>query len=298
MLCNANGSMMFAGSRFQVQWALQKAVCDQEAAPKNPSNLPAGSYKRVYAMKETKDNFSEQAASYARYRPTYPESLYTYLLEQVQHRQRAWDCGTGNGQVAARLAEDFEEVYATDISEQQLAYAIRKPNIRYLVSRAEQTSLPEQSVQLITVAQAIHWFDLEHFYKEVRRVAAPGGVLAVWCYGMLQISPDLDEHLNRFYFDTLGPYWDKERQLIDENYATIPFPFEEFQAPAFSIRCQWDLHDLTGYLNSWSSVRKYIRARQEDPVTTLIQQLQPIWKDAGEKKTVSFPLHMRIGRVV
>ena len=249
-------------------------------------------------MKATKDNFSEQAASYARYRPTYPEELYTYLLAQVPHKQRAWDCGTGNGQVAARLAEDFEEVYATDISEQQLAFAIRKPNIHYLVSRAEQTTLPDKSVQLVTVAQAIHWFDLEHFYKEVRRVAVPGAVVAAWCYGMLQISPDLDVLLSRFYFDTVGPYWDKERQLIDEGYATIPFPFEEFQAPAFSIHCTWDLHELAGYLNSWSSVRKYIRARNEDPVLELIQQLQPYWADAREKKTVTFPLYMRIGRVV
>jgi SAM-dependent methyltransferase len=249
-------------------------------------------------MKATKDNFSEQAASYARYRPTYPEALYTYVLEQVPHRQRAWDCGTGNGQVAVRLAENFEEVYATDISEQQLAYAIRKPNIHYLVSRAEQSPLPAQCVQLVTVAQAIHWFDLEHFYKEVRRVAEPGAVVAAWCYGMLEISPELDEHLSRFYFHTLGPYWDKERQLIDEGYSTIPFPFEEFTAPAFSINCNWDLHDLTGYLNSWSSVRKYIRARNEDPVTALVQQLKPYWEDAQEKKPINFPLHMRIGRVV
>ncbi|MHC2992993.1 SAM-dependent methyltransferase [Pontibacter sp. HJ8] len=248
-------------------------------------------------MKATIDNFSSQAGGYARYRPSYPEALYTFVLEQVPNKQRAWDCGTGNGQVAARLAESFEEVYATDISEQQLAHAIRTPNIRYQVSRAEQTKLPDRSVQLITIAQALHWFDFGHFYQEVNRVAAPGAVVAALCYGLLQISPEMDEHIGTFYQQTLGPYWDKERELIDEAYATIPFPFEEMAAPAFTMHYSWNLEELTGYFNTWSSVQKYIRARQENPVTELAEKLKPYWGDETEKKTITFDLHMRIGRV-
>lgn len=248
-------------------------------------------------MKAPIDNFSNQAGGYARYRPSYPEALYTFVLEQVAHRHRAWDCGTGNGQVAARLAESFDEVYATDISEQQLAHAIQKPNIRYQVSRAEQTTLPDQSVQLITIAQALHWFDFDHFYQEVHRVAAPGAVLAAWCYGLLQISPEVDAHISTFYHHTVGPYWDKERQLIDDAYSTIPFPFEEIAAPAFQLAYSWTLEELTGFLTTWSSVQKYIRARHENPVTELEEKLKEYWGNKAEKKAITFPLTLRIGRV-
>lgn len=252
---------------------------------------------KVQAMKATIDNFSSQAGDYARYRPKYPEKLYAFVLEQVPGYNRAWDCGTGNGQVAVRLAQCFNEVYATDISQKQLAHAIQKPNIQYQVARAEESGLPDQSVQLITIAQAIHWFDLEHFYREVVRVAAPGAVVAAWCYGLLRISPELDEPIDHFYTQTLGNYWDKERQLIDEAYATIPFPFEEMEAPDFEMRYTWNLEELAGYFSTWSSVQKYIRARQQNPVTELIDKLRTIWGDEAERKEISFPLHMRIGRV-
>lgn len=248
-------------------------------------------------MKAPIDNFSGQAAGYARYRPVYPEALYTFILQQVEHRQRAWDCGTGNGQVAARLADSFEQVYATDISEKQLAHAIRKPNITYRLARAEDSGLPDKSVQLVIVAQALHWFDFNYFYKEVRRVAVPNAVVAVWCYGLLQIAPELDRQIKHFYANTLGEYWDKERRLIDEAYATIPFPFEELQAPELNMRYTWDLNELSGYLDTWSSVQKYKQARHENPVAGLIEQLKPYWPDAAEKKAIRFPLHLRIGRV-
>lgn len=248
-------------------------------------------------MKSTIDNFSTQASGYAKYRPVYPEALYTFVLEQVPIRHRAWDCGTGNGQVASRLAENFAEVYATDISPQQLAHAIQKPNIHYHAARAEASGLPDNSINLITIAQALHWFDFEHFYREVNRVAAPGAIVAAWCYGLLHISPELDEHIGTFYRHTLGPYWDKERQLIDEAYATIPFPFDELETPAFSMRYTWNLEELGGFFNTWSSVQKYIRAGQENPVPDLIGKLKETWGNEAEKKTIHFPLRLRLGRV-
>ncbi|WP_018477541.1 class I SAM-dependent methyltransferase [Pontibacter roseus] len=248
-------------------------------------------------MKAPIDNFSGQAGGYARYRPTYPEELYRFILQQVELRQCAWDCGTGNGQVAARLAQEFEQVYATDLSEQQLAHAIQKPNIRYQQSRAEQSFLPDKQVQLVTVAQALHWFDLEHFYQEVKRVTTPGAVIAAWCYGLLQIDPKVDAHIGTFYHHTLNDYWDKERQLIDDAYTTIPFPFEELQTPAFSMQYDWDLPKLLGYFNTWSSVQKFIKANNTNPVDELEEKLQRDWGSVNTKRPILFPLHLRMGFV-
>jgi ubiquinone/menaquinone biosynthesis C-methylase UbiE len=253
--------------------------------------------KQTQGMKVTIDNFSEQAGGYARYRPAYPEALYTFILKQVPQRQLAWDCGTGNGQVAARLAASFKQVHATDISEQQLAHAIRQPNIHYHASRAEQSGLADKSVDLITVAQALHWFDFDHFYAETKRVAVPGAIVAAWCYGLLRISPELDEHISVFYHDTLGAYWDKERQYIDQAYETIPFPYDEIKAPTFTMRYTWTLAELEGYFNTWSSVQKYMRTNQHNPVSGLIENLKETWGNTAAPKAIDFDLHLRIGQV-
>lgn len=162
-------------------------------------------------MKLVKDNFSRQVSDYKNFRPHYPEALYSYLFSQVQNTETAWDCGTGNGQVAIHIAEHFETVYATDSSAQQLSNAEQRENIRYLQARAKATPLAAASIDLVTVVQAIHWFDFEAFYKEVRRVARPEALLAVWGYGLIKISAAIDPLLQQLYSHTLGPYWDAER---------------------------------------------------------------------------------------
>lgn len=178
-------------------------------------------------MKETKDNFSTQSGHYAKYRPVYPEALYSFIYNQIKEFNTAWDCGTGNGQVASVLSDKFDKVYATDISKNQLQNAVAKENITYIQARAEHTPIADRSIDLITVAQAIHWFDFNAFYQEVSRVAKPGALLAAWGYGLLSVSPELDPIIEEFYADILGSYWDDERSYLDESYRTIPFPFKE-----------------------------------------------------------------------
>lgn len=247
-------------------------------------------------MKNIKDNFSANADLYAKFRPDYPAELYSFLYSRIPGNKVAWDCGTGNGQVARVLAGHFEKVYATDISGEQIKQAAPSPNIEYSVQRSEQTNFADGSFDLVTVAQAIHWFDFNRFYKEVKRTLKNQGIFAVMGYGLVSAGEDADELIGHFYRTTLGTYWDKERKYIDEDYKTIPFPFEEISAPPLVNEVSWTLDELTGYLRTWSAVAHYIRANNHDPVEPLKLRLEKVWGDVATRK-VRFPILLRVARI-
>jgi SAM-dependent methyltransferase len=246
-------------------------------------------------MKQTKDNFTSQAAEYAKYRPGYPAELFNYLLSLVKDSRAAWDCGTGNGQVAEVLAAHFDKVYATDISEKQLENAVQRPNIMYTVSRAEETPFPAAGFGLITVAQAIHWFDFDAFYQEVRRTIQSGGILAVIGYGLVRVNTEIDAIVNNLYSNIIGPFWDKERKYLDENYQTIPFPFPEITPPHFSNQYEWTVDEFAGYLRTWSAVQHYRKANHQDPVELITEELSMAW--TGATRQVNFPILLRVAQV-
>ena len=243
-----------------------------------------------------KDNFSRQSDQYAKYRPTYPPALFDYLYEQISNKQYAWDCGTGNGQVAHILAERFKQVAATDISQQQLDNALQRDNIRYSLQAAEKTNFPADSFNLVVVAQAIHWFDFDQFYAEVNRTAKNEALLCVIGYGRLQIDEALDAVISTFYQQVIGPYWDQERRYIDEDYQTIPFPFEEISAPSFVNEQVWTLEHLIGYLNTWSAVKHFINANHYNPIDQLQESIQRLWGSEASR-LIRFPILLRIGRI-
>ena len=243
-----------------------------------------------------KDNFSTQADVYARYRPDYPPALYEFVLKNVQERNTAWDCGTGNGQTAKVLAKHFAQVYATDISEQQISKAVKATNITYSIQPAEKTQFADNSFDLITVSQALHWFKLDLFYKEVYRLGRPGSWIAVWVYNLPRISPIIDEIIGiQFYKEKIGRYWDPERKFVDEQYATIPFPFPEIQCPILSMDFYWTIEELLGYISSWSAVQKFIQAEGQDPLEELKIKLSAHWTHTVTP--VSFPIYLRMGQV-
>ncbi len=241
-----------------------------------------------------KDNFSHQADVYAQYRPGYPKELFEYILGFVKEKDLAWDCGTGNGQSALQLSGYFKKIFATDISQKQLNNAAAKENIIYALEPAEKTSLTDKTVDLITVAQAIHWFKFDAFYAEVKRVAKPGAVMAGWTYSLLKISGEIDKIINEYHFFTLEKYWDPERKYVDDGYATIPFPFTEIKTPPFTIEVNWSLKDLEGYLNTWSALQKFIAVNSYSPVKDIIERIRPHWGN-GEKRKMIFPVHLRLG---
>lgn len=244
-----------------------------------------------------KDNFSSQSDNYVKYRPTYPPEFFDYLNSVIPDKQNAWDCGTGNGQVAFELAKTFSNVYATDISQSQIDHALPASNIKYSVQPAEKTVFDDQMFDLIVVAQAIHWFDFEKFYAEVRRTAKNKALLSVVGYGRIEISELLDGIIADFYYNTVGIYWDKERKYVDENYATIPFPFREIATTAFTNRFYWSLDHLTGYLNTWSAVKHFTRQKGYNPVDKLQLEIGKHWGNAPIRE-VRFPLLLRTGQII
>jgi ubiquinone/menaquinone biosynthesis C-methylase UbiE len=245
---------------------------------------------------ETKDFFSSHAKVYAAFRPVYPIELYDFILQHAAQRTLAWDCGTGNGQVARHLARHFEKVFATDISDQQLAEAFKAQNIFYSLSRAEKTDFGDAQFDLVTVGQALHWFNVESFYAEVKRTGKKDGLIAAWGYGLLEVSEDIDPLFLHFYHSVVGPYWDEARRLVENRYDTIPFPFQPIPSPEFTIVVQWTREQFAGYLTSWSATQKYMMYRHHDPVPEFIETVTTYWS-GGEIKTVTFPLFLKFGKI-
>lgn len=241
------------------------------------------------------DHFSGHAADYAKFRPGYPDALFDWIAAQAPARHLAWDCGCGSGQASVPLAARFAHVVATDLSARQIAEAAPHPHIEYRAAPAEVSGLADHGADLVTVAQALHWFDFERFYAEVRRVLKPGGVLAAWTYQLLRAAPALDAPLEDFYRNVIGSWWPPERKWVDEGYRTIPFPFEEIPAPAFEIRLRWTLDDLLAYLRTWTATRYFMQAESRDPTVALGETLRPLWGD-GEQEIV-WPIVLRAGHV-
>ncbi len=242
-----------------------------------------------------KDNFSGQSASYAAARPGYPDTLIAFLLNEAAARDAALDCGTGNGQLAIKLAPHFTTVFATDMSEAQLARAPQAANIIYRREAAESSSFINGQFDLVTVAQALHWFDFDAFYREVYRVLRADGLFAAIGYGLPRISPEIDRVIDHFYQDITGPYWDPERRYVDEEYATIPFPFEEIPTPRIEDRQVWSLARLHTFLSSWSAVQHYLKATGNDPMAAIRDELSRAWGDEALRE-VRFPIFLRAGR--
>jgi len=247
-------------------------------------------------MKSTfKDHFSGHAAEYASNRPTYPSALFEFLAGRSSGREQAWDCATGNGQSARALADHFARVVATDASKEQLAAALPHPRVEYRLELAESTSLQDASCDLVAVAQAVHWFESDKFYAEVRRVARPQALLAVWTYDVMRIDPAVDSLLDTFHNETVAEYWPAERELVDSRYASLPFPFTELETPDFEMKREWTVDRALGYLGTWSAVRGFAADRGIDPLSAFEPALRSAWGSAP--RPVHWPLTVRVGRI-
>lgn len=242
-----------------------------------------------------KDHFSVAAHRYDRFRPRYPRALIDFLADAAPSRGTGWDCATGTGQAAVALAGHFEQVIATDASAAQIEHAQPHPRVKYAVATAEHSGLAYGSIDLVTVAQALHWLDLDRFYAEVRRVSRPGAVVAAWTYSLADADPEVDPLVREFYAQ-MAPWWPPERVHVESGYQTLPFPFEPIAAPLFEIRDSWPLERLMGYFGTWSGVNRCREATGVDPLVALREKLALAWGDPGSARPVRWPLHLRIGR--
>lgn len=248
--------------------------------------------------KTFEDHFSGHSETYAQSRPQYPDEIYAYLASIAPACFLAWDCGTGSGQAAIGLAKHFDHVYATDASAEQIAHAYPHENVEYHAEPAEQVSLDNSSVDLVTVAVAIHWFNFDEFYREVKRVLKPDGILAAWTYSLTEISPEIDQLIDQYYLEILSGYWPERIHYLEEKYETLPFPFEEIIPPSFTMEINWNLIQFAGFLNSWSATQRYKAQKGQHPLENIWDKLVAAWGDEKEPRLVRWPLYFRIGRNV
>jgi ubiquinone/menaquinone biosynthesis C-methylase UbiE len=243
------------------------------------------------------DHFSGVASRYADFRPHYPAELFDYLTTLVPRDSTVWDCACGNGQATGDLAARFSKVFATDGSNEQIGSAPCFPNVQYRVALAEKSGLPDNSLQMVTVAQALHWFDLPQFYAEVKRVVSPGGVLVAWAYGINQVEgEEVNQIVQDYYQNVVGPYWPPERMLVENGYRTIHFPFAEIAPPSFEMLTDWSLEQLLGYFGTWSATNRFIKATGRNPLEPLAAQLDRAWGNTSTRRVI-WPLSVRIGRL-
>jgi len=242
------------------------------------------------------DHFSTVARGYADFRPHYPAALFEYLATLVPQNATVWDCAAGSGQATLDLAARFGTIIATDASAAQIASATPRDNVEYRVALSEQSGLSDLSIDLITVAQALHWFDLGGFFAEAKRVLKPRGVLAVWTYATNRLENEpLNQIVQDFYSNVVGPYWPPERKLTETGYRTITFPFTEITPPSFRMEAPWTLSQLLGYFTTWSATNRFIKATGRDPIEPLARALAQVWGDPNSSRLVVWPLSLRVG---
>ena len=241
------------------------------------------------------DHFSEKSALYAAARPTYHAALFAAIAERSPGRDTAWDCATGSGQAAVGLAAHFGRVEATDASAQQVANAAAHPRIRYSVQPAERTDFADGAFDAVTVAQALHWFDLDRFYAEVRRVLRPGGIIAAWAYDWSSVTPAVDSAVQRHLLVKIRPYWPRQVDLLQKGFMHIPFPFAPVELPAAKIEMAWTLPQYLAYLETWSATRAYVAEHGRGVIDETESAMRKAWGDV-EIRPVTMALHVRCGR--
>lgn len=242
-------------------------------------------------------DYSSFAKEYAQTRPSYPSELFSYLASLLDRRTLAWDCATGNGQAALELAPYFERVIATDISTEQLRHSVPHPQITYRVAQAEQSGLDGQSVDLLTVATALHWFDLDRFYSEACRVVRPGGVLAAWTYHVGYMEPPFNEVMERFYRDVVSPYFASGARLVDDRYEGIALPGDAVNVGEYCASAAWNLDQMLTFIAHWSGSQQYMKVRGENPVALIANELAQVWGERDRVHTVRWPMYLRLSRL-
>lgn len=249
-------------------------------------------------MAAFKDHFSQVADAYAHWRPTYPDALFDAITAVVPASAAVWEPGCGSGQATRGLSARFAHVHATDPSaaqiEQHWAKVGQANNVSLAVEPGEATALPDRSVDLVAVAQALHWFERPRFFAECERVLRPGAVLAAWTYQDMVFNDGLEVAADAFRAE-IAPYWPSERAEVDAGYADYAWPFPALPAPSLWLAAEWTLPQLLGYLGSLSATVRCRAANGSDPVETHAAAIAQAWGEPAQVRTMRWPLilHLR-----
>ena len=244
-----------------------------------------------------KDHFSAASSAYAKYRPTYPTRLVHYLEEIAPNNSLIWDVGCGTGQLSEQLPLCFKKVIATDASSQQIAKTVANPKINYYCAPAENSKIDDHTVDIVIAAQAAHWFDHPLFFKEVKRVLKPNGIVVLATYNLMCIDEIDNTPIIEFYQNTLKDYWPPERRLVEEAYQSIDFPFQEITAPKMEMNETWSIEAVKGYIKTWSAVKKLEQKEGIEPINKLFDKLSLEWGSKDEKRLITWPLTLRVGQL-
>lgn len=247
-------------------------------------------------MSTFKDNFSQHADLYVKYRPHYPDALYAFLAEQTAAHDLAWDCGTGNGQAAIGLTPYYKNIIATDPSQQQINNCLHHPQIDYKVEKAEHSSIATNSIDLITIANALHWFDFDAYFAEAYRVLKPNGWLAAWAYFVPTSIPEIDKVVHDYHYNTLKAYWLPENGYVENSYRDIPFPFDTIATPEFVCEKELNLSDFIHYLSTWSATQRYLKMHGRNPADDLVTALQKYWPTPTSTQKITWRLVLKMGK--
>jgi ubiquinone/menaquinone biosynthesis C-methylase UbiE len=244
-------------------------------------------------MKHT-DYFSNQSSEYAASRPSYPDELIKFIATTCSSQNTAVDCATGNGQAANGLAKHFKHVVAFDQSLAQVSKAAPAPNINYMAATTDQIPLQDHVADLIVAAQAWHWFDKPRFEEEVARVLRPGGRVAIWGYNLLHMDSEMDRLIRHLYTEIVGPYWPKERLILEEQYRLFPLKLKPIPTPEFTMDSYWDRTRLCTYIRSWSATALYIAQNGEEKIKEFEIELSKLWPVAKVTKLIQWPFFLKM----
>jgi SAM-dependent methyltransferase len=240
--------------------------------------------------------FGQYAADYAKSRPQYPAALWRWVAGLCDAHEHAWDAGCGNGQASIALAQYFDRVTASDISAEQIASALAHPKVSYFASRTEELNFPRASLDLICVAQALHWFDLNKFWLQAQHALKSQGVFLAVAYGLFEVDAEIDAVSKQYFYDIVQPYQAAGNAMVANGYADINFPFDMLTAPSFAIECAWTLEQLLNYAATWSAVARMRKETGVDPMLAYRAALERIWGGANTPRNVRMPMTVKAGR--
>ena len=234
--------------------------------------------------------FSDKSDLYARARPSYPEEIFNYLAGLCSETHLAWDCACGNGQAAINLAQQFDSVYASDVSPAQIGNAKKHPRVQYSVGTSEDVRFDDRSMDLICVAQALHWFDYERFWPQVLRLLKPNGIFCAFGYNLPSINTEIDTLIQKYILDVIDPFWAVQNQLLWNDYKDIDFPFTQIRQPEFSMTKAWSLAELFAFLHTFSATRRCMDSKGDSFFNKAYEKVEKSWSNPESKKIVSFEL--------
>ncbi|MEL0637130.1 methyltransferase domain-containing protein [Marinomonas sp. TI.3.20] len=234
---------------------------------------------------------------YSRARPTYPAELYYWLSHQVKSSGVVWDAACGTGQASIDLAAYFDKVEASDISESQIAEATPHRKVHYQVFPSEKTNYPDHYFDAVCIGHALHWFDLDLFWQEVKRVLKPGGLLVCWGYNWLTVGEQEDLVISEHVLSHLSSYWPVQSRLLWNQYRDIQFPFEPIDVPKFDLYCNWSVSQTMDFIRSWTAAQLLIQDEGDDFLVQANTVLRSVWSDPLHKKQIHLPFFVRAGRM-